>query len=348
MAMESSILRNDAVDLTLFFWGGKCAYYDFFSENRLRQRIVMACYYDRLTEGQLCSRLGVPAAYLADPLQKLLTYDLLRKNGLTYQSNIVIITGKELEAVNRLHTADLEKTAGGIRVFADEYMDEMRALGFRGCDMPANSLRWMLVSLILRRAYIDLLQSSIVPDCPADGCIRFLMELPKNDPYYTGISASGSKDGTIFLWDVPVNGEELHPLISPVRADMLISLPEAQPAADSEKSVCSELMELGLARKEGERILPAFPCLNKDQSAILESRILPVAQSICSCAVSRIDGVSRIMKEHAPEHLADYAGRLPVFLQLKEAETIMRLLCENGWLLPMKNCLATTVMIRNK
>ena len=352
MDMESERLSYDPVDLTLFFWGGKCVYYDVFKENRLRQNIVMACYYDRLTAEQLSLQLGVPAAYLEDALKKLLEYDLLKKKGLTYQSNIVIITEKEQEAIDRQNKTDLTKTAGGIRSFIEEYMDEIRALRFYGSGMPANSLKWMLVSLILRRAYVDLMQSEVSldypTDCFGDRCFRFLMEQPRNNPYFMGISAPCSQDGIIYLWDVPLNGKALHPLVSPVRADMLISLPESQPATDSEKLVCSELLELGLARKEGERILPAFPFLNAEQSIALTGRILPVAQGICGGAVNRIDRISRIMKEYAPEHLADYAGKLPALLQMREAETIMRMLCESGWLLPMKNCLATTVMMRTQ
>ena len=108
------------------------------------------------------------------------------------------------------------------------------------------------------------------------------------------------------------------------------------------------LLELGLARKESEKILPAFPYLNAAQSSALNSRILPIARKICEGAINRIDGISRIMKEYAPEHLADYAGKLPALIQMKEAEAIMRILCENSWLLPLKNCLSTTVMMRNK
>ena len=213
-------------------------------------------------------------------------------------------------------------------------------------------IKTAIVSLVLRQAYVDLLQREVTldypTDCFGDRCFSFLMELPKNNPYFMGISAHSSKDGTICLWDVPLNGEALHPLVSPVRADMLISLPESQPVTDSEKLVCSELLELGLARKEGERILPAFPCLNAQQSEILNNRLIPVTQDICDSAKSRIDGISRIMTEHAPGYLADYAGKLSALLLLKEAETLMRLLCESSWLLPMKDCLATTVILGNK
>lgn len=352
MDMESGRLSYDPVDLTLFFWGGKCVYYDIFKENRLRQNIVMACYYEKQTEEQLSLQLGVPTAYLEDELKKLLEYDLITKKGPGYRSNIVIVTAKELEAIDRYSGNDLVKTADGIKAFVDGYMDEFRRMACWGGGMPLNSLKWTLVSLILRRAYVDLMQSEAKPDYPADcfgdRCVRFLMETAKNDPYFVGVSAHCSKDGTVCLWDVPLNGEPLHPLISPVRAEMLLSLPDAQPASDGERLVCAELLEMGLARKEGQRILPAFPFLNGEQSALVNDMILPAARNICDGALKRIDGVSRIMREHAPEHLADYAGKLPPLLQLKEAEGVTRALCESGWLLPMKNCLATTVMMRNK
>ena len=68
MEIEPGKLSYDPVDLTLIFWGGKCNYYEIFRGNRLRQNIVMACYYDRLTEEQLSLQLGVPTAYLEEDL----------------------------------------------------------------------------------------------------------------------------------------------------------------------------------------------------------------------------------------------------------------------------------------
>ena len=352
MVLETGRLSYDPVDLTLFFWGGSCRYYELLKDNRLRQNILMACYYDRLTEEQLSLQLGVPTGYLEDELKKLAEYDLLTKKGLAYQSNTVIVTRKELEAIDRYNEADLKKHADGIRAFADGYMDGLRALGFPGSEMSANSLKWMLVSLILRRAYVELLQAEVPldypTDCFGDKCFRFLMEREKNSPYYMGVSAWRSKNGSMYMWDVPINGEIIHPTVTPVRAEMLISLTDTQPVTDSEKLICSELLSLGLAQKKGDRILPNFPALNAEQSAALNSRIMPLGRSICDNARSRIDGIARIMKDHAPEHLADYAGKLPVLFQLKEAEDIMRLLCESGWLLPVKDgTLATTVIMKN-
>ena len=353
MEKELGRLSYDPVDLTLFFWGGKCNYLELFHESKLRQNIAMACYYDRLTEEQLSLQLGVPTAYLEDDLKKLVEYDLLKKRGMSYQSNIVILTRKELDAINKYNEADLKKTADTIRDFADENLDRLRALGFYGSDMPANSLKWMLVSLILRLAYVDMLQKDMTldypTDCFGDRCFRFLMELPKNDLYFMGVSSQSTKDGFIYFWDVPVNGEMVHPIVSSVRAEMLISLADSQPATDSEKLVCSELLELGLAKRDGSRILPNFPCLDAAQSTALNNWIRPLGSNICDNAKNRINGISGIMKEYAPAHLTDYAARLPALFQLGEAASIMQLLCESGWLLPLKDgMLATTVMVKNK
>ena len=351
MEIEPGKLSYDPVDLTLIFWGGKCNYYEIFRGNRLRQNIVMACYYDRLTEEQLSLQLGVPTAYLEEDLKKLLEYDLLKKKGLAYQSNIVIIPRKELEAIDRFNEADLQEIAGGIRDFIDRNMDRIRALGFYGSDMPANSIKWMLVSLILRLAYVDMLQGDVKldypTDCFGDACFRFLMELDKDNPYFMGISSHVIDGNALFFWDVPLNGEMLHPYASTSRTNMLMSLPDSQPDTDSEKFICSELVEIGLARKTDAGIMPNFPCLDAAQTAELNNMINSVGSRICENAKSRIAGIAGIMAEHAPDHLADYAAKLPALIQLHEAETIMRMLCESGWLLPAKDGMsATTVIMR--
>ena len=349
MEKELGRLSYDPVDLTLIFWGGKCRYYDIFRNNRLRQNIVMACYYDKLTEEQLSLQLGVPTAYLEEDLKKLLEYNLLTKKGLAYQSNIVIITRKELEAVRRYNEADLKEIAGGIRDFVDGNMERIRALGFYGSDMPANSIKWMLVSLILRLAYVDMLHGEVKldypTDCFGDACFRFLMELEKDDPYFMGISSCVVDGNALFFWDVPLNGEMLHPAASTSRANMLMSLPDSQPEADNDKLLCAELVEAGLARKTDAGILPNFPCLDAAQTAALNSMIQPVGRSICDNAKGRIDGIAGIMAEHAPEHLADYAAKLPVLCQMQEAEEIMRMLCESGWLLPAREGMSATTLI---
>lgn len=61
--------------------------------------------------------------------------------------------------------------------------------------------------------------------------------------------------------------------------------------------------------------------------------------------MGRLENIAKVIGEHTPTHLADYAGRMAVLAQFKEVENVLRMLCESGWLLPWTSgMLATTVM----
>lgn len=97
-------------------------------------------------------------------------------------------------------------------------------------------------------------------------------------------------------------------------------------------------------RFENEKAFYAF--VWKTAANVLKGWIEPLAADICEKAKGRVAG---IMREYAPDHLADYAARLPPIFQLTDAEGIMQILCESGWLLPVRDgMLPTTVMMKNR
>ena len=78
-------LSYDPIELSLAFWGGKNNYWGKF-DSKVRQNILMCCYYDKQTEEQIALQLGVPTAYLEDDLKELIKYGLLtEKNGFSDQ-----------------------------------------------------------------------------------------------------------------------------------------------------------------------------------------------------------------------------------------------------------------------
>ena len=344
-------LSYQPVDLGLFFWGGKNNYWDKF-DSRLRQNIMMACYYSKQSEEQIALQLGVPTAYLEDDIRELVKYDLLTEKNGFYQTNVPIITKETFDEITCANKQAVGKIANALSEEIDGMLDEVRELGFYGSDMSNNSLKWMLLSLILRLAYVDMAQGEREPDYPTDifgeKCFRFFTEDTANEPdggFGTGVSVSYCKSGMIGFWDVAVNGAMRHPKMTSARGDMLCRLMSEQPQTDNEKLVCSELIELGLAVKTEDGIKPNFPCLTKEQGDALNTAIRSIGWEICQDALSRLDTVKGILTDHAPAHLADYVGRLPVLLCFNETEQIMRELCESGWLIPMKSGMsATTVM----
>ncbi|MBR4622430.1 MAG: sigma-70 family RNA polymerase sigma factor [Ruminococcus sp.] len=344
-------LSYQPVALDLFFWGGKNNYWDKF-DSRLRQNILMACYYNKQNEEQIALQLGVPTAYLEDDIRELVKYDLLTEKNGFYQTNVPIITKETFDEITRANKQAVREITNALSGKINEMLGEVRELGFYGSDMNNNSLKWMLLSLILRLAYVDMAQGERELDYPTDifgeKCFRFFVENTSKEPYSgfgTGVSLMISRYGMIAFWDVAVNGKFLHPSITQTRADMLGRLLKEQPQTDSEKLVCSELIELGLAVKTEDGIKPNFPCLTKEQSDELNEKINGIGWEICQNVLSRTDSLKNILVDHAPAHLTDYVGRIPVLLHYREVEIVMRDLCESGWLIPMNGGMsATTVM----
>lgn len=342
-------LSYDPVMLELSFWGNNNNYWKLF-DSKLRQNIVMACYYEKMNEEQLSLQTGVPTAYLEEELKTLLEYGVLTENSGFYKSNIVIVTKKALDDISKANEKSVKETAEFIKSAVDGMMEEVRGIGFYGSDMPLNSMKWLLVSQLLHLAYVDMEQGEIKLDYPEDKfgqkCFRWLTESTASDELYRfGTSNSLTESAHICFYDVTVNGEMVHPKVSRLGANLISSLMKEQPKSENDKLLCTELMNMGILTKTENGIKPNFPCLDKAQAERFTALINPPAWTICNDAMGRIETISRSMAEHTPAHLADYAKRMPLLIQFKEVEEIMRMLCESGWLLPWTGgMLATTIM----
>ncbi|MBQ8967807.1 sigma-70 family RNA polymerase sigma factor [Ruminococcus sp.] len=346
-------LSYDPIELEMCYWGTKQGNsYSGKFDDKLSQNILMCCYYDKQTEEQIALQLGVPTAYLEDGLKKLTEYGLLTEKNGFYQTNVPVITNDVFADIDKTTKQSVTDIANKISGFIDENADDFRALGFYGCDMPANTLKWTMLSLVLHLAYVDMAQGEAKLDFPTDvfgtKCFRFLAEKSASDPYGVGTSVSGCQEGYILFWDVLINGSYLHPKMTDVKADMLCRLLREQPTTENEKLVCAELVEQGLAVRTENGIMPNFPCFTREHSDKINEIINGFCWDICSDILSRTDMIGKVLLDHSPAHLADYVKKMPLLLFFRETEQIMQTLCENGWLLPMKGGMSgTTVMYLN-
>ncbi|MBR1675131.1 MAG: sigma-70 family RNA polymerase sigma factor [Eubacterium sp.] len=348
-------LSYQPINLSLFFWGGRNNYFSKV-DSKLRQNILMACYYLKQNEEQIALQLGVPTAYLEDDIRELVDCNLLiEKNGF-YQTNAPIITNDVINEIDRANKAAVDGIIKRIIEFIGKKTSELKAIDFYGSDMPLNSLKWLLFSRILRKAYVDMPQDQIKLDYPVDifgeNCFRFFVESGSEEPYHgfdTGISSVECKDGVILFWDVVINGKMLHPDMTKIRSDMLGRLMKSQPQTENEKLVCAELVELGLAVRKENGVFPNLPCFTKEQWRAFDEMVNEISRDICQDMLSRTDSIKNILVDHSPAHLVDYVSKIPILLQSKEVESIMRGLCEEGWLIPVKGGMsATSVMYMEK
>ena len=99
-------------------------------DSKISQNILFACYNDKLTAEQISLEIGVALPYMEDKLDELCEYELLKKDGNRYYTNIVIFTKDFANEVNA-KTADLrERIADLLTESITEHEAEVRNIGF--------------------------------------------------------------------------------------------------------------------------------------------------------------------------------------------------------------------------
>lgn len=78
--------------LSLLFWGNGANRYYHLCDSKISQNILFACYNDKLSAEQISLEIGVSLPYMEDKLAELCEYELLKKDGNRYYTNIVIFT----------------------------------------------------------------------------------------------------------------------------------------------------------------------------------------------------------------------------------------------------------------
>lgn len=338
------------VKLAVRYWGDQNKYWNILS--KISQNIIMSCYFDKQTEEQISIQTGIPTAYLEEEIKKLIEADIITESNGFYQSNILVLTKDELSEIAKANEPVTRKIADFVRDFTDKSMDVVRKIGFYGSDMSANSLKWLIISKLLKTAYINILHSRHPLDFPVDvygipGFRWLCEESPNDDGYALGMAQRFTRLGYIDFWDVfSINGEIMHTKVSDASANMLISLSTSQPETESEKLICSELINANLAVATPDGIKPNCPCFTTEQMhTFVYDIIAPAAEKICDMAEDNLKVIIEKVVENAPDRLKDYASKMAQLEQFEEVEDIMRILCESGWLLPYKSGIHPTSVI---
>lgn len=149
-------------ELSLLYWGNGANRYFNLCDSKISQNILFACYNDKLTAEQISLEIGVALPYMEDKLSELYEYDLLKKDGNRYSTNIVIFTDDFSKEVN-VKTAELrERIASLLTDSITKQESAVRNIGFYGADMGGNSFAWQMACFVLYRAIVDILQNKII------------------------------------------------------------------------------------------------------------------------------------------------------------------------------------------
>ncbi len=128
-------------------------YVDLFRNRKLPGQILSAAYYTPMSIGELCLELGVPTVYLEDEVKILCDYELLKKTGDKYQTQIILMDEGFSDEVWRKCEKDYRSEAAAISKGLSAKLEKIRDIGFIGNSLDGDLLIWDSLVIALAEAF---------------------------------------------------------------------------------------------------------------------------------------------------------------------------------------------------
>ncbi len=347
--------------LSLLFWGNGANRYYRLCDSKISQNILFACYNDMLTAEQISLEIGVSLPYMEDKLDELYEYELLKKDGNRYYTNIVIFTKDFANEVNA-KTAELRETIADILTKSiAEHEAEVRNIGFSGADMSNNTFSWQMVSFILYNGVIEILQNKIQVVYPKDkfGTECFIWGAEKHEQnsweakFGFGISNVVNSTGDyVQFMDFPINGEMVHHYcfnrqnVTNVFLD--IAKRNTEHFSENDKVIAADMVRKGYIISNGDGFFVNAPIFTKEQHQKLKDIFAETAVKIADKTETLMETVIKILKNHIPMHLKKLAKDMAYLRLFEDAISApVAILYNRGYLLPYNGngILPTTYVI---
>jgi len=363
MSMERNYGRQsyNPKELSLLFWGNGSNRYYHLCDSKISQNILFACYNDKLSAEQISMEIGVALPYMEDKLAELCEYELLKKDGNRYYTNIVIFTRDFANEVNIKTTELRARIADMLIASIAEHEAEVRNIGFFGADMGNNAFSWQMVSFILYRAVIEILQNKIQVVYPKDkyGTECFIWGAEHGDKnsweskFGFGISNVVNSIGDyVQFMDFPINGEMVHHYcfnrqnVTNVFLD--VAKGNTEHFSDNDKALAADMIRKGYIISNDSGLFVNAPVLTREQHDALKNIFAETAAGIANEAETLKETVTGILKNHIPAHLKKLAKDMAYLRLFEDAISApVAILYDRKYLLPYNGdgILPTTYVI---
>lgn len=295
-------------------------------DNLLHQNILLRCYAQGQTAQELCDELGVARPYIEDAVNVLLRDELLTADGGRVRTDFIITSGAQEEARLAVYDAHKDELSREIVRQLMAHEQEIRAIGFIGCDVPMPRLLWWLIY----RCTAALPNPTEMPPRPyhADGGAYHLMGFARepenrhylawdyNGPMYNdgfrwfGLQHFGNSPvQDLFEPNQPHMGKLCALLIRLIQADFDPSCVTAD-----EQELLAELLARGFLRKADGSIKPNFCVLTREQVQRLRQEVfLPIVEAVQPAWTRVCNELRTLCKASVPKHLQALAD-LPLHM----------------------------------
>lgn len=348
-------------ELFLLYWGNGENRYSRLCDSKISQNILFACYHDKLTAEQISLEIGVALPYMEDKLKQLWEYGLLKKDGKRYATNIVIFTTDFANEVSAKTVEGKERIADLLTETIAKHEREVRNLGFPGADMSGNSFVWQMVSFLLYRGIVEILQARIKVVYPKDQfgteCFVWGCESGGQSPWESqfgfGTSDAVNENGDrIHFMDFPINGEMAHHYFFHRQNEINVFLDIAKGSmahfSENDRALAADMVRKGYLISNEKGLFVNAPVFTEEQYQKLNDIFDDTAVKIADEAEALMETVTKILKEHTPPRLKNQAKDLAYLRLFREAISApVAALCGRKYLLPYNHdcALPTTCVI---
>ena len=304
----------------LGFWGGySTPYFDLF-KRRLPGNIVLSAYNAPVSVSELSVELGVSAVYLEDEIEILERYELLKKVGNKYQTNIIIFTDAYEKRVIEKFKPLYEKSAEIVNAILTEKMPELKKLSFSNNGYDENCLRWLFANIVTYHALRKNDNEGIerFGDYPplANGSCGFVFGYDNDyvNHHFNGIySQSYNNDGT--AWVSVTNYRIIEKCQHLKHRDMykqILALTDAvlNNIADEGNEEIINLIEEGFIKAEQGRLVPNFAVFGSDAFEKARDILMPAIEEVSRCMREICDVAAETLKDYVPKALTDKCAQL--------------------------------------
>ncbi len=141
-------------DFNVFFSGTLTKeFLELFRKRKLPGQILSAAYYSPMSVSELCLELGVPTVYLEDEIKVLCEYELLKKVGDKYQTQIILLDEGFFHEVWNKCEKEYRREAGAIAKGLSAKLEKIRDIGFVGNNLDSDLILWDSFIISLTDAY---------------------------------------------------------------------------------------------------------------------------------------------------------------------------------------------------
>ncbi|MBQ8613837.1 MAG: sigma-70 family RNA polymerase sigma factor [Ruminiclostridium sp.] len=320
MAREFGEKSYNPAVFRLDYWGSfSSPYFDLF-ERRLPGNIMLSAYDKPVTMTELSVELGVASVYLEDEIEVLEKYELIKKIGDKYQTNIIILTDEYEKRVLEKIRPVFEKCTERINVLIDGLLPQLKSFDFYKNGFDDNKLKWVFSNMALFKAVRDFddIEIGKFGNYPplANGSVGFVYGYDNDYANHHFHGIYGYVENSAKSAWITVQNYRIIEKCQRLKYNHWLNGVEALCSAvlfddsDDNNDELARFIDEGFIKSDNGKLSPNFAVFREAVLNEITDFLSPVVNEFCACLEECCTTAGKILVEYVPKALKDKCGQI--------------------------------------